>query len=63
MDNVRFLRVEQVMDLMQISKAKAYKIVQQLNKELDQMGYITVAGRIDADYFYNRCSYRGKAVS
>lgn len=62
MSNARFLRVEQVMEQMQISKATAYKIMKQLNRELNDMGYITVQGRVDADYFYNRCNYRRKAV-
>ena len=52
-----FLKVEQVMNEMQISKPKAYKIMRQLNDELEKMGYITVHGRINADYFYKRCKY------
>lgn len=46
-----FLRAEQVMKEMQISRQKAYKIIRQLNEELAGMGYITVQGRVNADYF------------
>ena len=55
-----FLVAEQVMEEMQISKAKAYKIIRQLNDELDKMGYITIQGRVSADYFYERCCYHGR---
>ena len=48
-----FLRAEQVMKEMQISRQKAYKIIRQLND------YITVQGRVNADYFYERCRYHG----
>ena len=43
----------------QISRQKAYKIIRQLNDELAGMGYITVQGRVNADYFYERCRYHG----
>ena len=42
-----FLRAEQVMKEMQISRQKAYKIIRQLNEELAGMG------------FYERCRYHG----
>ncbi len=54
-----FLRAEQVMKEMQISRQKAYKIIRQLNEELAGMGYITVQGRVNADYFHERCRYHG----
>ena len=54
-----FLRAEQVMKEMQISRQKAYKIIRQLNEELAGMGYITVQGRVNADYFYERWRYHG----
>ena len=54
-----FLRAEQVMKEMQISRQKAYKIIRQLNEELAGMGYITVQGRVNADHFYERRRYHG----
>ena len=60
MNETGFLRAEQVMEEMQISKQKAYKIIQQLNKELTSMGYITVQGRVNANYFHERCRYHGR---
>lgn len=46
-----FYRVEDVKQILGISESKAYKIIQQLNKELKQKGYITIAGRVPIKYF------------
>ena len=45
-----FMRVDEVAETLGISKSHAYKIVHQLNKEMAQMGYITVSGRINMLY-------------
>ena len=60
MNETGFMRAEQVMEEMQISRQKAYKIIRQLNEELASMGYITVQGRVNTDYFYERCRYHGR---
>lgn len=46
-----FYKVEDVRRILGISTSKAYKIIQQLNKELKERGYITIAGRVPAKYF------------
>lgn len=46
-----FFQVEDVMALLGVSKSKAYKIIQSLNKELSKKGYITVAGKVPKKYF------------
>ena len=33
------------------------KIVEQLNEELNQLGYLTFSGRINANYFYKKVCY------
>lgn len=52
-----FLRVEEVAEEMEVSKSYAYKIVQRLNKELESMGYLTVAGRVNKQYFMEKVCY------
>ena len=52
-----FLRVEEVAEEMGVSKSYAYKIVQRLNKELESMGYLTVAGRVNKQYFMEKVCY------
>ena len=40
-----FMTVEEVAEELRVSKSKAYEIVRQLNAELKQKGYLTVAGQ------------------
>ncbi len=57
MENKAFLTVEEVAKEMGVSKSYAYKIVRKLNMELQQMGYLTVPGRINANYFRKKVCY------
>ena len=41
-----FMRVDEVAETLGISNSHAYKIVNQLNTEMAQMGYITVSGLV-----------------
>ena len=41
MENKTFMTVEEVAAEMSVSKSYAYKIVKQLNAELQKMGYLT----------------------
>ena len=52
-----FLRVEEVAEEMEVSKSYAYKIVKQLNEELQKLGYLTVAGRVNTNYFRKKVCY------
>lgn len=40
------MNVEDIANELGCSKSHAYKIVKDLNKELEEQGYITMAGRI-----------------
>ncbi|MEF9972415.1 MAG: DNA-binding protein [Clostridia bacterium] len=52
-----FLRVEEVAQQLGVSKSYAYKIVQKLNKELKDKGYLTISGRINRQFFIERFQY------
>lgn len=52
-----FLRVEDVADILCISKSHAYKIVQKLNNEMRAKGYITIAGRVNKQFFLEKTCY------
>ena len=54
-----FMKVEEVMEELKVSRSKAYKIIVQLNQELEEDGYITVRARVNTDYFLERCCYHG----
>ena len=47
MENSIFMKVEDVAVAMGVSKSYAYKIVQKLNQELREKGYITISGRVN----------------
>ena len=50
----RFMRAEEVAEELGVSASHAYKIMRQLNQELKEKGFVTIAGRISRDYFYER---------
>ena len=54
MTEKRFLNVNDVAQFMDISVPTAYKIIRNLNNELAQKGYITVAGKINRIFFEER---------
>ena len=52
-----YMTVQDVADTLGISKSKAYEIVRQMNQELQEKGYLTVAGRVNSKYFQKRVCY------
>ena len=52
-----FMTVDDVAEELCVSKSKAYKIVRQLNMELEEKGIITVAGRVGTSYFKKKVMY------
>ena len=49
-----FYFVEDVMGLLGMSRAYSYKLIRQLNDELEGKGFITVPGRVPRSYFDQR---------
>ena len=47
----QFITASEVAEVMGISRSKAYQLVRQLNRELKEQGYITVAGKCPIQYF------------
>lgn len=50
----KFIRVDDVAKELDISKPHAYKIIRMLNDELQAKGFITIAGRVNRQYFNER---------
>ena len=46
-----FVRAEEVAGALGISKPYAYKLVQEMNEELKQKGFLTIPGRVSRRYF------------
>lgn len=49
-----FMRVEEVATELGVSKPYAYKLIKKMNEELKQTSCITISGRIDRKFFYEK---------
>lgn len=59
MSEGNFMRVEDVVKELGVSKSYAYKIVRKLNAELENKGYLTVSGRVNRKFFLEKFCYGG----
>ena len=58
-----FMRVRDVAEELGVSESYAYKIIRQLNKELEKKGIITISGRVSREYFNKRVYGSGEEVN
>lgn len=49
-----FMKVDEVMEVLGVSKPYAYKLIREMNEELKKAGCITIAGRIDRKFFQEK---------
>jgi len=49
-----FIRVDDVVKELDVSKPYAYKLIQKLNEELKRKNFITISGRVSKRYFQER---------
>ncbi len=56
----KFIRADDVAQELSVSKPYAYKLIRKLNEELKAQGFITIAGRVNRQYFYERLYGAGK---
>lgn len=52
--NEKFLEVGDVMQILGISRSSAYKLMRQINSELEKKGYIVIRGKVSRKYFEER---------
>jgi hypothetical protein len=45
---------KEIMELFGVGKSKAYEIIQQLNDELSELGFLVVRGRVPYNYVIER---------
>ena len=50
----KFLNASDIIEIMQVSRSTAYRIMKTLNDELNKQGKITVPGKVSAKYFFER---------
>lgn len=48
------MRVDEVAAELGVSKPYAYQLIRKMNEELKKIGYITISGRIDRRFFYEK---------
>lgn len=51
MEQGMFITAQEVAVMLGVSKSKAYAVVRELNKELSDRGFITVAGKVSRKFF------------
>ena len=61
MDN-KFIRVDLGGRRIIKKKTYAYKLIKKLNDELKEQGFITIAGRVNRQYFQERLYGAGKGM-
>ena len=54
MSGQMFMRVDEVAKELGVSRPYAYKLIRTMNEELKKTGCITIAGRIDWKFFYEK---------
>ena len=50
----KMLSAKEVSELLDISNSYAYKVINQLNKESEKAGYLTIHGKVDSLYLNKR---------
>ena len=50
MENKNFMTIDEVAKELKVLKFYAYKIVKQLNEELNKLDYLTFSGKVNANY-------------
>ena len=50
----KMLSAKEVSELLEISNSYAYKVIDQLNRELEKAGYLTIHGKVDSLYLTKR---------
>ena len=57
MDNI-MMTASEVAEAVGVSKAYAYKVIQRLNRELQEQGYLTVSGKVNRKFFMKKVNYQ-----
>lgn len=53
MEDPMFLTADDVMKMLDVSRATAYRIIQTLNRDLEKKGFYTVTGKVTRSFFYD----------
>lgn len=51
MEGAIYITAAEMAEMLGISKPYAYKLIKQMNEELDAKGFITIPGKVSTKYF------------
>ena len=54
MQNKLFLKAADICELLEVKQTSVYEIIGNLNKELEEQGYLTLRGKVPTKYFVKR---------
>ena len=54
MKNTMFVRVDEIAKALDVSRPTAYRLIKEMNDELQVKGFMTVAGRVSRKYYEER---------
>lgn len=49
-----YVTAKEVMELLHVSRGYAYRVIRELNKELETKGYRVISGRVPRKYFQEK---------
>lgn len=52
-----YLTASEVAEILGVSKPKAYKIIAEMNKDLERKGYLIIRGKVSKKYFLEHMYY------
>lgn len=55
-----YYSAEDIANMLGVSKGKSYKILREMNKELANKGFLTIAGKIPVEYFKEKSQIKKK---
>ena len=62
MQNKLFLKAADICELLEVKQTSAYEIIGNLNKELEEQGYLTLRGKVPTKYFCEAFSTEWKIL-
>lgn len=54
MEKSMFMTAQEVAETLGMSKAYAYKLIQEMNKEMAKGGYVVLHGKINRSFFFKK---------
>lgn len=57
-----FMTADDVAKALKVSKSFAYKVIRQMNAEMQKLGFFTVAGKVNKQFFLDKTCYDASKI-